>query len=194
MKDISISKKELRKEARALRESFSHEQIEDMSARACKILSSVKEFAKADTILIYYPIKNEISPLPIISIAKELGKRIAFPLCDKESRTLGFKEIDDISLLMPSDFGLYEPSPDSSDAIITQNTLCVVPALLFSREGHRLGYGMGYYDRFLEGFIGKSIGLTYSYLLRDAIPHNAHDVPLDMIITESEVLYFAKEN
>ena len=194
MKDISISKKELRKEARALRESFSQEQIEDMSTRACDILSSVMEFAKADTILIYYPIKNEISPLPIINIARERGKRIAFPLCDKESRTLAFKEIDNVSLLAPSDFGLYEPSPDSSDAIITQNTLCVVPAILFSKEGHRLGYGMGYYDRFLESFIGKGVGLTCSYLLCDAIPHNAHDVPLDMIITESEVLYFAKEN
>lgn len=152
---------------------------------------ATNEFANARSVLVYYPIKNEISPLPLVEAAQRMGKSVAFPVCDTKNHTLSFKKVNSIYELSRTSSGLFEPKADLYDVEIDETTVCVVPALAFSREGHRVGYGMGYYDRFLEAFVGKSIGLSYSALLCDTLPHEEHDAPLDMIITESEVLYIA---
>lgn len=184
----------LRQSSRAKRNSFGDEFIKKASKGACDILINTREFLLADTILIYYPIKNEISPLPIIKLAHKLSKSVAFPLCDKKSRTLSFKSVLELNELKETELGLFEPSEDALDARITKNTLCIVPALCFSKKGDRLGYGVGYYDRFLHDFEGISAGFSYSELVFDAIPCEEHDIALDMIVTESEVLYIAEEN
>ena len=184
-------KNNFRQKCRALRYSFGEKFIECASNSACNALLCTPEFELADTVLIYYPIKNEISPLPILKTAKKLGKAIAFPLCINENRSLVFKAVTDLSSLSSSNFGLSEPKYDLPNVTPTDKTICIVPALAFSKQGHRLGYGMGYYDSFLRDFRGKSIGFSYSELIFDDIPHEDHDIPLDMIITESEVLYFA---
>ena len=188
------NKSELRKIARAKRDGFSNEFVLQASMRACKILAQTREFANADTLLFYYPIKNELSPLPLIQEAKKMGKQIAFPVCNTSSNTLEFKCVNETDELLPSIFGLLEPKDNNKTATITKNTLCIVPALLFSKNGQRLGYGKGYYDRFLQDFKGISIGFSYDKLLVDEIPSCEHDIPLDMIITESEVLYIAEKD
>ena len=191
MNELSKQKEQLRQSSREKRNSFREEYIEESSRLACEHLAHSKEYASAKTILIYYPIKNEISPLPIIHLAIRDGKQIAFPVCDKVKRTLTFKKVSSIPELEPASFGILEPKSFCEQIEIDEHALCLVPALLFSRDGHRLGYGMGYYDRFLNNFTGKSIGFSYSTLLCDSLPHEEHDIPLDMIITESEVLYIA---
>jgi 5-formyltetrahydrofolate cyclo-ligase len=91
-------------------------------------------------------------------------------------------------------FGIFEPNENCELAFPNQNTLCIVPAVAFSRDGHRIGYGRGFYDRFLADFKGVSAGFSYSSLVCDGILHEDHDVPLDMIITESEVHYIVKKD
>jgi 5-formyltetrahydrofolate cyclo-ligase len=184
-------KTELRKAARITRNAFSEEYISEASKSACERICATKEFMLAKTVLLYYPIKNEISPLYLIEIAQDLGKTVAFPVCNRDDGTLTFKAVTDVSELTGTSLGLFEPSISFEEVRINKDTVCIVPALLFSKEGHRLGYGMGYYDRFLDNFEGTSIGLSYSSLLCDALPHAEHDIPLNMIITESEVLYIA---
>lgn len=191
MNELSKQKEQLRQSSREKRNSFREEYIEESSRLACEHLTHSKEYISAKTILIYYPTRNEISPLPIMNLAIRDGKQIAFPVCDKVKRTLTFKKVSSISELEPASFGIFEPKSFCKQIEIDEHTLCIVPALLFSRDGHRLGYGMGYYDRFLNNFTGKSIGFSYSALLCDSLPHEEHDIPLDMIITESEVLYIA---
>lgn len=181
----------LRDKYRRLRDGFDLQTVEDKSKTACGLLLESREFAFSDTVLLYYPIKNEISPLPILKIAQDSGKTVAFPVCDKEHGRLLFRKVSDINDLSPSSFGLFEPDGRFEEVIPNERTLCVVPALLFSRNGHRLGYGAGYYDRFLLDFRGISAGLSYSELVVDELPSEAHDVPLKMLVTESEVLYFA---
>ena len=191
---MNTLKKELRQKYRALRDSFGEEFIKNASKNACENLQKCTEFQSADIILLYYPIKNEISPLGIFELCLKMGKKIAFPVCQTETSDLVFRKVTSLHDLAPSDFGISEPSSDCEMITPTENTLCLVPALIFSKKGHRLGYGKGFYDRFLQNFKGKSAGFSYDALLLDAIPYEIHDIPLDLIITESEVLKIAQKN
>ena len=185
------NKNSLRRSCRQKRDGFGEEFIQKASANACKILAERKEFSNAETVLLYFPVKNEISPLPIFELALHNGKSIAFPVCNKKDNTLTFRKVTSLCEPEDTDFGLYEPKFGCEEIRPDARTLCVVPALAFSRDGHRLGYGGGYYDRFLKDFQGVSVGFAYSELLLPDIPNNSHDVPVNMIITESEVLYIA---
>lgn len=189
-----LTKNELRQKYRALRDSFGEEFIEKASVSACERLVKSKAFLDADTVLLYYPINKEISPLPLFNICLKMGKNVAFPVCQTKESTLIFKKIASFDSLVPSVFGLCEPKEACNLVNPTEKTLCVVPAISFSSDGHRLGYGKGYYDRFLKNFNGISVGFSYSALVCDSLSHEAHDIPLDMIITESEVLYIDKKN
>ena len=189
-----MTKNELRQKYRALRDSFGEEFINKASNSTSNNLQKIEEFVKADIVLLYYPTKNEISPLPIFEICLKMGKTVAFPVCQKESTTLMFKKVTSLDMFSPSSFGIFEPNEECEIIIPTEKTICITPALLFSKKGHRLGYGKGYYDRFLKDFNGISIGFSYSDCVLDFIPHDTYDIPLDMIITESEVLKIAQEN
>lgn len=191
---MNTVKNELRQKYRALRDSFGEEFIMEASRSACDNLLKNDAFINADTVLLYHPIKNEISPLHVFENCLIMGKTVAFPVCQTGNSTLIFKKITNLNDLSLSSFGLLEPNQKCEEIKLTANTVCLVPALLFSREGHRLGYGKGFYDRFLTSFEGISIGFSYSALVCDKIPYSTHDVPLDMIITESEVLKIASEN
>ena len=191
---MNTLKNELRQKYRAIRDSFGEEFIEAASHIACKSITKCDEFLSADTVLLYYPTKNEISPLPLLDICLKMGKRVAFPVCQKESSTLIFRKITNLEDLSPSTFGLLEPNDACETIIPSNNTLCIGPALIFARDGHRLGYGKGYYDRFLENFEGTSMGISYSACVVDFVPHEEHDIPLDLLITESEVLKIAQKN
>ncbi len=191
---MNMTKKELRQKYRALRDSFGEEFIQKASASACINLATTQEFIDADTVLLYYPINNEISPLPLFELCLKTGKAVAFPVCQNENSTLVFRKIDALDTLSRTRFGLLEPNENCEIIQITKNTVCVVPALLFSRKGYRLGYGKGFYDRFLSDFEGTSVGFSYSLTLCDEIPKDKYDIPLNMIITESEVLKIASKN
>ena len=188
---MTENKNELRQKYRTLRDSFGEEFIKSASGSACELLAKSECFQNADILLLYYPIKNEISPLPLMEMAQKMGKKIAFPVCNTGNNTLSFCVINSIDELIPSSFGISEPLLSNEAPILTERTVALIPALAYSKNGHRLGYGKGYYDRFLNNFEGISVGFSYSALVLNSIPHEAHDVPVKMIITESEVLYFA---
>ena len=191
---MNTSKNELRQKYRAVRDSFGEEFIETASYIACENIKKCNKFISADTVLLYYPTKNEISPLPLLDICLKMGKRVAFPVCQRESTTLIFRKITNLDDLSPTTFGLLEPNDACEMITPSKNTLCIVPALIFARNGYRLGYGKGYYDRFLENFEGTSMGISYSACVVDFVPHEKHDIPLDLLITESEVLKIAQKN
>ena len=190
----TINKTELRQKYRALRDSFGEEFISKASQCACENIQKTKEFKNADIILLYYPIKNEISPLFLFEVCVKMGKTLAFPVCQKNGVGLIFKKVTSLDELLPSSFGLFEPNETCETIIPSENTLCITPAIVFSKDGHRLGYGKGYYDRFLMNFTGTRVGFSYSALVCDTLPCEQHDIPLNMIITESEVLEIVKKN
>jgi len=149
-------------------------------------LLSLKEFKEAGLVLTYVSTAQETDTHELIRKCFEAGKRVAVPVVDVHGIT--FYEINAFSDLSPGRFGIFEPAKTCKTVQIYENTFCVVPCLACDEKGFRLGYGKGYYDRFLAEFSGVSTALCYSCNIMQ-LPIEQHDVAVDMIITEGGVLY-----
>ena len=168
----------------SLRASLTEEQRLEKSEKICKKILDIKEFSECDTLLLYYPIKSEPSALPLLTEAFARGMSVAFPISIKDDFTLDFREIKSLDELSVGAYGICEPKNDASFAEMTEKTICIVPALSFDKSFHRLGYGKGFYDRFLKNFKGTAIGITYSELICEKLPADDNDIPVNYIITD----------
>ena len=177
-------KKELRAHYREIRNRLSPESRKHLNGAICSNLATLPCFVAADTVLFYYPIQSEPNLLSLARYAKELGKRVAFPISDEATCTLTFREVSSIESMTVGAYGIPEPS--NTDPIVTDfsHALCIVPALSFDPFGYRLGYGKGYYDRFLANFSGVSVGVLYSCCLDERLPRGAYDRAVHQIVTE----------
>ncbi len=146
-------------------------------------------FRFADVILLYAPIKAEPNVLLCCEAIQKAGKRLAFPRCHPETCVMTYGIVTSPDELIRGSYGILEPheeaevylpSPDKHD-------ICIVPAVCFDKQGYRIGYGKGYYDRFLSQFGGTSIGFTLSCFLCDTLPRGRFDRSVDLIITEKGV-------
>lgn len=146
-------------------------------------LISLREYKEADTVLAYSSIGSEVSTRRIISRVLDDNKLLALPRCAEGFR-LEFYYISSVSQLERGAFGILQPV-SGLKRLEKPEGLCIVPGLCFDRSGFRLGYGKGYYDRFLPEFKGVSAGLCRSGFLLDSLPHNDTDCRVDMIITDN---------
>jgi len=126
---------------------------------------------------------NEIDTRPFIQACLGRGQRIFAPRLTTGSRALQHAELHALDDLEPGPFGLLQP-PASAAAPLPTLDLVVVPGAAFDRRGQRIGYGQGYYDRFLAGTAAYKVGLTYDDLLLDFVPTESHDVAVDAVLTE----------
>ena len=160
-------------------------------------LYSLPEFKKAKNILFYVSFNNEVDTHEIIKeLLKNKEKNIIIPFVKKNNPILQLSKLHDFNELEPRTFGILEPkenvirefNPEKLDLII-------IPGLVFFKDGHRIGYGYGYYDRFLKALKKKpvKIGLAFDFQIAEKIPHEKHDVPMDMIITDKEVINCSKK-
>lgn len=150
--------------------------------------AGLSDFLSADTVLGFYPIGEEPNILPILQKAFTLGKRLAFPRCHPASCTMTFHWVSSLEELSEGAYGIREPAANAPVVTDFANAFCLVPALGFDRHGYRIGYGKGYYDRFLTDFDGVCAGIGYSPLLCDALPYESTDKTVSMIITERGIL------
>ena len=123
----------------------------------------------------------------------EKGKKVLFPRCDKKTHTMEYHIVNSLDELKPDSYGLLEPPEDAPiyDCVNeTGGAVCFVPGLVYDKAGYRLGYGGGYYDRFLSQFSGMTVGINYSECVRDELQPGRYDVPIQMLLTEREKLYF----
>ncbi len=178
-----------RKHFRELRKSISNESRSLLDTALFSNTAALPQFQRADTVLCYYPVKDEPNILHLVKYALEEGKRIAFPVSHVEEKRLSFHEVTDISQLTVGAYGIPEPPKSAPEISDFSNSFCIVPALAFDKNGKRLGYGGGYYDRFLSEFNGIAAGLTYSYFFVESVPTEEHDASLDIIITEKGVSF-----
>ena len=187
---INDEKKALRRELKTLRASLPEEYVRGARQSILDLLFSHPAFIKAKTVLTYYPVGSELDVLEIARYSLSLGKQVAFPLCHPEGPYMTFHLIDSFRELSATvgSYGIPEPREDSPVISDLSDSICIVPALAFSRDGFRIGYGKGYYDRFLDGFDGISVGLVYHRLLLDSLPTDKYDKKVQLIITEKEVL------
>lgn len=189
MTEIKEAKRIIRDEYRAARRAVPSEKKAEMDARICERFLALAAFRYAGTVLLYAPLENEIDVMPIAQAALDAGKITAFPRCHRETRTVTFHAVSSLSMLAPDNYGIREPSADlpelDTDA---SGTVCVVPALVFDGEGYRIGYGGGYYDRFLNTFSGTTIGPIYSDFIIDRVPRGRYDAAVNTLLTEKGVI------
>ena len=151
----------------------------------CNGIEALKEYKDADVILLYFPTRSEPDISPLADIARRDGKKIAFPISVTKDCTLDFRFISSPDELEIGAYGIREPRADAERATLSERTLCIVPALAVDTDGYRLGYGKGYYDRFLSTFEGNAVVAIHSSLVCERLPRNDTDIPIKTIITET---------
>ncbi len=190
MDTVALEKQRLREERLAVREALSEQERSVFDDRITQKLLATSEYAEATTVLTYVSVSSEVSTRMFIERALRDGKTVAVPRC-LPGHCLEFVAIASLEQLVAAPFNLLEPAKELPALTEDQknNSICIVPALLVDTKGYRLGYGAGFYDRFLSTYPGKKICLAYQQnLSRTMLPHTAFDVAVDMVITESDVL------
>ncbi len=186
--DIRERKNILRSELKARRSLIPADKKALYDAAICKSIMSLPCFAQAETILLYSSVKGEIDLSSLAINALDMGKKVAYPLSNKDDLTMTFKYVSSLSELVCGSYSIPEPPKDAPNFSNDTRALCVVPALAFDELGFRLGYGKGYYDRFLKSFNGAIVGAVYSELLCELLPHGYYDVAVETIITERRII------
>lgn len=184
-------KKALRPIFRKKRKNIKNKDLKN-NAIMLNILNSEK-ILNADTVLIYASIESEVATFDIMDALFKSNKIIAVPKCI-ENGTMTFHIIDSLLNLHPGKYGIPEPDGSSEMPLINDNTVCIVPGLAFTIDGGRLGYGGGYYDRFLADHSGLfTIGLAYEELITDTLPVMSHDLKVNAIATEERMVLCSAE-
>ena len=146
-------------------------------------MTSLYEFAASRNIMMYYSVKREPDTLRIAEAALSLGKVIAFPFCYRGG-IMQARIVNSLSELRPAILGIPAPPDDAPVIAPEELELVITPALTYDRSGHRLGYGGGYYDRYLHGIGAYTVGLARERLITDELPREPHDVAVKCVLTE----------
>ena len=181
---VTAQKKALRTLFREKRSSITEEEKRVWDEALIFHISQHPFYQCSKAILLFSPVRGEPDLLPLVSLALKDGKKVGFPISHPEDRTMTFYAIKDLSELSIGTYGIPEPPAHGEILNHRSDALCLVPALAFDRLGYRLGYGGGYYDKFLKRFNGVTLGVTYDSLIADTLPTGVYDVPVDIIITE----------
>ena len=142
------------------------------------------EYRAADTVLLYMARPTEIATSLILHAAFANHKAVALPVCMEREQMI-FRRIDSLRDVQPGRFGILEPKDECEQIVPENNTLCVCPALSCDMRGYRLGFGGGYYDRYLAGFPGVKAALCYADSMIPRIREDDYDIKMDVIHTDS---------
>ncbi|GGC91774.1 5-formyltetrahydrofolate cyclo-ligase [Thalassobacillus devorans] len=185
-----MDKVQLRARGKQIMASLSKEEKVLIEQKLVDQLLQSHLYQQADTIGITISQKNEWNTSAVIEKSWELGKIVAVPKCDPRPHHLHFYKLDDFNQLETVFYGLQEPNPDLCEPIKKSAIdLIIVPGLLFDIRGYRIGYGGGYYDRYLSDYQGKTVALASNAQLVEALPYEAYDIPVDHLITEDGFVY-----
>ena len=141
-------------------------------------------YRSADTVLLYMARPNEIATSLILHAAFANHKTVALPVCMDRGRMI-FRRIRSSADVAPGRFGILEPKAECEQITPDDKTLCVCPALCCDMRGYRLGFGGGYYDRFLADFTGVKAALCYADSVIPQIQAEDFDIKMDVIHTDS---------
>ena len=162
-----------------------------LDARILERLAGFGIYADAELVLAYVSYGNEVDTRAVIESALASGKRVAAPRVSFHKHKMDFYEIGGMDDLTEGFKGILEPKRGVSPSLGTADLLgsvCLVPGLVFDAAGHRIGYGGGYYDRFLQFYPGDKIALARStQVSSNPLPTEPCDVPVDFIVTDSGV-------
>jgi len=189
---IAVEKENLRRYILRLRDRQSIGEVQQKSEDITDEVLVLHEFVRARGIACYVSKDTEVDTRVLIRKALDRDKTVLIPVVKKGDVDLFFSEIKDLGKeLSPGTFGILEPKPEfvrpvSLDAV----DMVFVPGIAWDRDGYRLGWGRGYFDRVLQKLPPhvKSVGLAFNLQLINQVPRDQFDVPVDMVVTESRVI------
>lgn len=189
--DVEKAKKLLRQQMSQMRGELSRQEQSRRSAQAAQHLLELQPLTNSRTILAFYPFRDEIDTRPFLEAAGRRGQEVWLPLTDPACRRIHPHVYRGRDSLRRGAYGILEPDPEQAPPADPERLdAVVVPGLAFDRSGGRLGYGGGYYDRFLADLSHRPllVGLAYSIQLVESVPRERHDIPLHYLVTEDGVL------
>lgn len=192
MYELRSLKNRMRADYSDRRRKITSEEKAIRDRKICDTFVSLVTYRYADTLLMYYPTAYEIDVRPIAERAIKDGKRIAFPRCKSDDRTMTFHYVTDIREVNElSEYKIPEPSEYAPvfdpDFCKKEKNVCLIPALVYDNDGYRLGYGKGYYDRYLTRFHGTRVGVVYSDFIVEQVPRGKYDLSVNLLMTEKGV-------
>lgn len=184
---FSADKKGLRSYIKIKRKSVENKAEKD--SLVAQNLLSLDEIKKADTVLCYISLDDEICTDEIVRVLLDSGKSVGAPYCVDNNGNMDFYYITDFDDLRIQSFGVREPVIEKCKKVtFFDNTIIILPGLCFDSNGNRLGYGKGYYDRFLQIHSLISVGLCYNSLIVKKVPTDMYDKKADIIVTENDII------
>lgn len=179
-----IEKKKLRKLFKSVRNGIEYSLKEQFDSSIFTRLINSDIYKTSPVILIYISYGSEVDTSEIIKYSLSVGKRVAVPRCI--SSQMDFYEISDLSELVTGRFGIPTVNSGNNNLVTDfENSLCITPGLAFNLNGERLGYGGGFYDRFLSDKSIRTVALTYERCICNCIQTEEFDVSVSDIITEN---------
>ncbi|MGN1481613.1 5-formyltetrahydrofolate cyclo-ligase [Porcipelethomonas sp.] len=181
-------KAQLRQDIKYMRKHMNPDIKKNSDEEIYNNLLTLDVFKKAELILAYMSTNIEINTDKIIEYCLNSSKTVALPRCIENNR-MDFYYYNKKADLEKSAYGIYEPYPDKNNLLYSyENALCIVPGLAFDKKGYRLGYGGGYYDRFLSEHKNIiTVGLCYQENIKDKLIRNEYDIHVNYIVTEKSM-------
>lgn len=182
------SKETLRRKLKEEREHLSKRDGRDLSKRILENLFLLPDFFRSDVVHTYVSSKkNEVDTHELIRVLLKQKKRVVVPIAEKATKQMRHSELYSLSELGTGSYGILEPRMYRPVNIADVNII-VVPALAVDRKGNRLGFGAGYYDRFLHDVNIPTVALAYDFQIVGEVPADQTDVPISFIVTENEII------
>lgn len=190
LKKLKVVKDELRRKHKKIRQACPPELKASLDGKIAEKFLSLEEYKNASTLFAYVSSSIEIGTEEIILRAFADGKKVAVPKCTDKDGNMDFYYITSYEQLKVGTFSILEPDVEVCKPVTSyQDGICVVPGLCFDNFGFRVGFGKGYYDRFLQKFKGTTVGLCYSKCIEKEIPKGIYDKCVDILITDKYINY-----
>jgi 5-formyltetrahydrofolate cyclo-ligase len=187
--ELPLQKRELRRQLLAFLKALTEAEIAEQSARACLLLREQPIWKKARSVLFYASLAREIDLTPILDEGLRAGKTIALPRFIAESGVYEAVQIrDTLADCAPGKFGISEPLSRCQRYPLKQLDLILTPGVGFDVTGHRLGRGLGFYDRLLAEMSGIKCGVAFDQQIVEGIPAEKHDVRMNYILTPTRCM------
>ena len=175
-----MDKTELRREIRTRKRAMTEEEIETRSARLAQLFFASEAYQKAKTIYGYLPYNQEVRTVPMLERALKDGKKVAVPKVYGDE--MKFLYLDDLNAVAKGYAGIPEPIADEPVAQ-DETALVLMPGLAFDPQGHRIGYGGGFYDKFLAAEPHHpTLALCYEFQMLPKLDVEDHDIPVDTVL------------
>jgi 5-formyltetrahydrofolate cyclo-ligase len=175
-----------------MREKLSEETIRQNSRGITNKLVELEAFQSCRNILIFLSLPGEVQTEEMIERALSFGKKVYVPLVDAKHKRLEISELPGLDIEFKTKrFGIREPGPDHINIQPSANLdFVLVPGLAFDRKGGRIGFGAGYYDRFLTEVADRvvRVGVAFDFQVLESVPQTELDVPVQKILTENETI------